>query len=64
MFKNMTMYCIASSWQRHLQALEDALQNTVFEKCGATQGRSVGWGAPLGEAHGPLVESVAGQWVM
>ncbi|MGE8444504.1 MAG: recombination-associated protein RdgC [Comamonas testosteroni] len=50
MFKNMTMYCIASSWQRHLQALEDALQNTVFEKCG--------------EAHGPLVESVAGQWVM
>jgi len=47
-----------------MQVLEDALQKTVFEECGATQGRSVGWVPPRGEQHGPLVESVAGQWVM
>jgi hypothetical protein len=30
-------------------ALEDALQKTVFEECGATQERSVGWVPPRGE---------------
>ena len=64
MFKNMTMYRIAESWQGDLQLLEDALQKTVFEDCGATQERSVGWVPPRGEQHGALVESVAGQWVM
>ena len=64
MFKNMIVYRIAESWQGDLQALEDALQKTVFEECGATQERSAGWVPPRGEAHGPMVESVAGQWVM
>ncbi len=39
MFKNMTIYRIAKEWQGDLQALEDALQKTVFEECGATQER-------------------------
>ena len=64
MFKNMIVYRIAESWQGDLQQLEDALQKTVFEECGATQERSVGWVPPRGEPHGPLAESVAGQWVM
>lgn len=64
MFKSMIIYRIADSWQSDLQVLEDALQKTVFAKCGATQERSVGWVLPRGEAHGPLVESVAGQWMM
>ncbi len=64
MFKNMIVYRIAESWQGDLQLLEDALQKTVFEECGATQERSVGWVPPRGEPHGPLAESVAGQWVM
>ena len=64
MFKNMIVYRIAEGWQGDLQALEDALQKTVFEECGATQERSVGWVPPRGEQHGPLAESVAGQWVM
>ena len=64
MFKSMIIYRIAKSWQSDLQALEDALQKTVFEECGPTQERSVGWVPPRGEQHGPLVESVAGQWVM
>ncbi|GAO68659.1 recombination-associated protein RdgC [Comamonas sp. E6] len=64
MFKSMIIYRIAESWQSDLQALEDALQKTVFEECGATQERSIGWVPPRGEQHGLLVESVAGQWVM
>ena len=64
MFKNMIVYRLAESWQSDLQALEDALLRTVFKECGATQERSVGWVPSRGEQHGPLVESVAGQWVM
>lgn len=64
MFKSMIIYRIADSWQSDLQVLEDALQKTVFAECGATQERSLGWVPPRGEAHGPLVESVAGQWMM
>ena len=30
MFKNMTMYRYAESWQSDLQVLEDALQKTIF----------------------------------
>ena len=61
MFKNMIVYRIAESWQSDLQLLEDALQKTFFTECGASQERSAGWAPPRGEAHGPLVESVAGQ---
>ncbi|MEG2990176.1 MAG: recombination-associated protein RdgC [Citrobacter sp.] len=64
MFKNMIIYRLAESWQGDLQVLADALQKTVFTECGATQERSVGWVPPRGEQHGPLAESVAGQWVM
>ena len=64
MFKSMNIYRIARSWQGDLQSLEDALQKTVFEECGATPERSVGWVPPQGDVHDPLVESVAGQWVM
>lgn len=64
MFKNMIVYRIAESWQGDLQALEDALQKSVFSECGATQERSAGWVPPRGEPHGLLAESVAGQWVM
>ena len=64
MFKNMTIYRIAETWQGDLQVQEDALQKTVFEECDATQERSVGWVPPRGEQHAPLAESVADQWVM
>lgn len=64
MFKNMIVYRIPKSWEPDFQALEDALQKAVFTECGPTQERSVGWAPPRGEKHGPLVESVAGQWMM
>ena len=57
MFKNMIVYRIAESWQGDLQLLEDALQKTVFEECGTTQERSVGWVPPRGEDNGAMVES-------
>ncbi|QNP47293.1 recombination-associated protein RdgC [Diaphorobacter aerolatus] len=64
MFKNMIVYRIAESWQTELTQLEEALAKSVFEECGATQERSVGWVPPRGEEHGPLVESVGGQWIL
>jgi recombination associated protein RdgC len=33
-------------------------------ECGATQEKSLGWVVPRGEAHGPLAESVGGQWIL
>lgn len=64
MFKNLIVYRIAEGWQSDLTALEEALAKTPFVECGATQERSAGWVPPRGEAHGPLAESVAGQWVL
>ncbi|WP_304350085.1 recombination-associated protein RdgC [Comamonas testosteroni] len=64
MIKNAITYRIAPSWAPDLQALEAALQKTLFAECGATQERSVGWVPPRGEYHGLLAESVAGQWML
>ncbi|MBI3102528.1 MAG: recombination-associated protein RdgC [Burkholderiales bacterium] len=64
MFKNMIVYRIAPQWQMGLEALEAALQKATFDACGATQERAVGFVPPRGEAHGPLAESVGGQWVL
>lgn len=61
MFKNVTIYRIAPGWSPPLEAMEAALEPARFQPCGATQEKSVGWVEPRGEAHGPLVESVAGQ---
>jgi len=47
-----------------LTAFEDALSATRFVPCGATQPRSMGWVPARGKAHGPLVESVGGQWLL
>ncbi|WP_243019115.1 recombination-associated protein RdgC [Simplicispira sedimenti] len=64
MFKNMIVYRIAPQWQVGLETLEDALQKAIFAACGATQERAVGFVPPRGEAHGPLAESVGGQWIL
>jgi len=63
-FKNIIVYRIAQGWQPDLTAVEEALAKTPFAECGATQEKSAGWVPPRGEAHGPLAESVAGQWVL
>ena len=63
MFKNVMVYRIAEGWRPSLSDVEAALQGARFVECGATQDKSVGWVEPRGQAHGPLVESVGGQWI-
>ena len=60
----MIIYRIAPQWQIGLEQVEEALAKVPFLECGATQERSWGWVPPRGEAHGPLAESVGGQWVL
>ncbi len=60
----MIVYRIAPQWQVGLETLEAALQKATFAACGTTQERAVGFVPPRGEAHGPLAESVGGQWIL
>ncbi|MCI4440164.1 recombination-associated protein RdgC, partial [Tibeticola sp.] len=61
MFKNLSLYrCDADAARTPLAALEDALEPARFAPCAPTQEKAVGWIEPRGQAHGPLVESVAG----
>ncbi|MFM6985650.1 MAG: recombination-associated protein RdgC [Hydrogenophaga sp.] len=64
MFKNVTIYRIAPGWDVTLASMEAALDAARFVPCSASQDKSVGWAAPRGEAHGPLVESVNGQRIL
>jgi recombination associated protein RdgC len=63
-FKNMIVYRMAPGWEAGLTQVEDALGKGRFVPCSASQEKSAGWIEPRGEAHGPLAESVAGQWVL
>lgn len=64
MFKNLSLYRLATDWDAPLATLEDALQAQRFVPCGASQERSMGWVAPRGEEHAPLVEAVGGQRIL
>lgn len=58
------VYRIAPAWAISIEQLEKNLESERFVECGATQEKSVGWTAPRGEAHGVLVESIGGQWLL
>lgn len=68
MFKNVWVHGVASGWPESLDVLEAALQRMPFEPCGASQDKAVGWVEPRhtggASGHGPLVESVNGQWML
>ncbi|MGB4584206.1 MAG: recombination-associated protein RdgC [Rhodoferax sp.] len=64
MFKNVIMYRIAPGWSLSAEEVEARLQDNPFVECGASQEKSIGWVAPRGEANGPLLEAVAGQWIL
>ncbi len=64
MFKNIIMYRIGPDWQTSPEQLEERLQAGRFVECGASQEKSVGWIEPRGQANGPLLEVVAGQWIL
>ena len=63
MFKNAIIYRIKANLP-DLSAMEEALQKAAFQPCTPTQEKSEGWVPPRGEAHGALVESVGGQWML
>ena len=64
MFKNLIVYRFSPTWTPDAAQIEAALDGTRFIPCSATQPKSQGWVEPRGEAHGPLVESVAGQLIL
>ena len=64
MFKNVIMYRIGAGWSATVAQIEEGLDRARFVECGASQEKSIGWIEPRGEAHGPLVESVAGQLIL
>jgi recombination associated protein RdgC len=63
MFKNIKYFAIKPTWVSDLAQAEAALAEHRFVECGASQEQSIGWLEPRGEAHGPLIEAVGGQWV-
>ncbi len=63
-FKNVIVYRIEPGWSQTLAEAEEGLAKQRFEPCGASQEKSAGWVEPRGEAHGPLVESIDGQWLL
>ena len=64
MFKNVMVYRIGEGFAPTLAEVQAALEPMQFVECGASQEKSVGWVPPRGEAYGPLVESVGGQWIL
>ena len=65
MLKSFTCFRIQEGWQApDFHVLSDALARTAFRPCGPTERRTSGWVPPRGVAHGPLLETVAGQWLM
>lgn len=63
MIKNAIIYRISANLP-DLPALEEGLQKAAFQPCRPSQEKSEGWVPPRGEAHGALVESVGGQWML
>ena len=63
-FKNVIVYRIEGGWSPSLTEAEAALDKFRFVPCTPSQEKSTGWTEPRGQDHGPLVESVGGQWVL
>lgn len=64
MFKSVIFYRIHTGWAPTAAQVDDSLQAGRFVECGASQEKSVGWIEPRGQANGPLLEDVAGQWII
>jgi recombination associated protein RdgC len=63
-FKNLMVYNIAPGWAPTQAAMQAGLERARFHECAPSQDKSIGWVEPRGEAHGPLVEVVAGQLIL
>ncbi|WP_304306274.1 recombination-associated protein RdgC [Pseudacidovorax intermedius] len=63
-FKHCICYRVAPGWYANLALAEAQLQAQRFVPCSPTQESSAGWVEPRGQQEGPLLESVAGQWLL
>lgn len=64
MFKNLLIFKINPEWNQSIPEIEFALAADRFVECGSSQESSIGWIEPRGEKHGPLIESIGGQWII
>ncbi|UUX94856.1 recombination-associated protein RdgC [Aquabacterium sp. J223] len=65
MFKNALVFSLAvADAAPTLATVEERLQSQRFAGCGPSEAQAMGWVPPRGEPHGPLLESVAGQWLL
>lgn len=64
MFKNITIFRVASGMPAGSDVLFDALECMPFTPSTASQNKTLGWVPPRGETHGPLVECVNGRWLL
>lgn len=64
MFKNLIAYRLGPAGAPDLSALSAGLEKARFVPCAPTQPLALGWVPPRGDAHGPLLETVAGQWLL
>ena len=64
MLKNIIMYRINPDWAATAEQVDERLQAGRFVECGASQEKSIGWIEPRGQDNGPLLEAVAGQWIV
>jgi recombination associated protein RdgC len=62
-FKNVMAYRIGPNWNATVPEIETALSANRFTECTPGQDKSVGWTEPRNVSHGPLLESVGGQWI-
>ena len=64
MFKNVMIFNMSAACTLDAAQTEAALQEARFVACDAHQEQSVGWVEPRGQAHGPLLELVQGNWLL
>ena len=63
-FKNVIVYRIEPQWSPSLTDAQEGLGTLRYAPGSPSQEKSIGWVEPRGQEHGPLVESVGGQWVV
>ncbi len=64
MFKSILVHRLAPNCSVTSAQLEESLHAQAFVACAPTQEKTIGWVPPRGEANGPLVEVVGGQWLL
>ena len=64
-FKNVIVYRIEAAWSQALDQMRAGPGGRSASRPAALRRRrAAGWVEPRGEEHGPLVESIGGQWLL